>query len=190
MATRRTKTPKAPEIPPRVVLGFDPGTSAACVALSLVTDSARFWRIRPKRLDGFPVMDLALMARTFKVPPVAFVEHLQGRGRGWSATANFSLGAMCGGVVTSMRQYGWDVRLVRPQAWQKVVHQFAGQQPGNGTAKERSLAAYRTLFPDEPLPLNQVGDPEHNTIDALLIAFYGVLSLGVEPREWIFNKGR
>lgn len=185
--------------PPRVVLAYDPGVEGALVALSLVTDHARFWRVRPQRLDGFPVMNLRWICQAFAPGsvPVVYVEHVMGRG-GWSAGSNFSFGAIAGAAISLMREYGWEVKLVRPQVWQAAVFAAADAKApvwremwgtGKTTSKEKTLAAYRTLFPSQPLPLNQVGEPEHNTIDALLLAYYGVMEAGCTGRDWRFQKG-
>lgn len=174
--------------PPRVVLGWDPGSEGAAVALSLVSEGARFWRVRPKRLQKFPVVDFAPIRQAMASPPVCFVEHVQGRG-GWSAQSNFGFGAITGAGISLMRSYGWEVRLVKPRVWQDRVLESLGVLAIDGTPKEKMLAVYRALFPANPLPLNQAGEPENNTIDALLIAYYGVLVLGAEPQGWDFKKG-
>lgn len=169
---------------PKIVLGIDPGSEGSLVALSLVNNSAKAWQFRPERIDGFPVANLMWITQAFKSPPLCFVEKLHGRvaqpGK-WTGD-NFKLGAISGGIISALRAYGWDLRLVPPQTWQRAMHDGYGL-PGEGP-KERSLAAYRRLFPHDPLPRSRYGNLDHNMVDAMLIAAYGVVELGEEIRPW------
>lgn len=167
-----------------VVVGIDPGSEGYAVALSLYTDQARVARIVSTKYRHIPVVDLSGIARRIKVPAVCWIEGVRGRG-GWSATSNFSFGAYAGGAASVALTYGWDLRSATPQEWQAGVH-----IPAPGKAKERSLATYHSLYRHDPLPRKRGGGLDHNAVDALLIATYGVLCLGMPIRRWVFKGGR
>lgn len=165
-----------------VVVGIDPGSEGYIVALSLHTDQARVARIASTKFRGVPVVDLSGIARTIKVPAVCWIEGVHGRG-GWSATSNFSFGAYTGGAASVALQLGWELKSATPQEWQAGVHVVAP-----GKAKERSLATYHSLYAHDPLPRKRSGVLDHNAVDALLIATYGVRCLGLPLRRWVFRR--
>lgn len=164
----------------KVVLGLDPGSEGAAVALSLVSDSAKAWRLPGAKLDGFPIADLSRIRDAFKVPPLCFMEKVSAETK-WGKSG-FAFGARAGGMASLLASFGWETHMVHPHKWQALFH------PGHqGDAKARSLAAYRVMFPDAPLPKNAAGRDDHNVLDAFLIAVYGAMSLGHRPRKWRFG---
>lgn len=172
---------------PVVVLGVDPGTTGYVVALSLVHDVGRVYPLRVRRYGRLTALDLSGLVKVLAGKEVlVVVEEVCGRG-GWGAHSNFTFGATAGGVVSAALAVGWGVVSVLPTTWQAPLHypEDAGEKP-----KERTLRAYQRLFPGGALPLSRQGTTDHNAIDALLIAWWGVTRLlGLAPRPWKLTKG-
>lgn len=173
---------------PTVVIGVDPGVEGIFVALSLVHDEGRIWPMTVRRLGRLTAIDMtAIIASLAGAEVLLLIEEVCGRG-GWGAQANFTFGAVAGGVISAALGAGWRVSSITPMMWQEVVHAPADAhcQP-----KERTLRAYRRIFPGEPLPKTRQGNTNHNAIDALMVSFYGVtVLLGSAPRRWRIAKGR
>lgn len=172
----------------RVVVGFDPGTNACLVALPVESDAARIFPVRFKRGEHSGGIMLADVTPAFKAVkkearPLLVAEAVQGRG-GWSAGSNFSFGYTYGGIMLAAHSHGWDLMKVTPQNWQRYLH----DPEDSKDAKTRSALAYARLFPHDPLPRNRLGKLDHNAIDALLIAYWGITHLGLPTRRWHFGK--
>ncbi len=165
-----------------VVVGIDPGSTGIAIALSLQTDMARMISIRSTKVRGLPVVDLSHIAEIIKVPVLCYIEAVKGRGH-WGATSNFAFGAYAGGAASAALAHGWEVKASPPQEWQAAVH-----VPSPGKAKERSLATYNSLYKHDPIPMRKRAKVhDHNAIDAMLIATYGVYCLGLPLRRWVFK---
>jgi len=171
------------------IAGIDPGRSGAIVVLDM--ESRKAWD-HSFSYDGEKVLDgLALLAFLLKTKPdVLLMEKVIGRG-GWNATTNFSLGSSFGQIAQVVRLFRSShesiFRLVEPKKWTTLLHEGLDKKL---EAKERSLLAYAQLFPHAPLKVGpRSGKIDHNVLDALLIAVYGVMKFGKgSMQRWTFEK--
>jgi hypothetical protein len=172
------------------ILAFDPGSRGVAVAASLHTDGARIFPLKFKKGEEHSYLHEPKSLRAAfdcfaaSAYPLVVVEAVRGRG-GWSAQSNFSFGVTVGAIVGMAAARDLRVVSVEPQTWQKAI----AAEGAKGGQKDRSLAAYRRIFPHEPLPPRKDGTIDHNAIDALLIAYWGAVFLGREPPPWCFPKG-
>ena len=145
-------------------IGIDPGGSG-----SIAIISPRGVKVMPIPWED-KVLQWEKVYKLFKSPPKAvYIEQVQGRG-GWAAQANFSFGSSYGQLLMAIKLSRWNMVMVRPQAWQKLIH--AGIKAK--TAKEKTRLAYARFCPDDILPRNRNNILNHNDMDALMIGIYGL----------------
>lgn len=171
-----------------IVAGIDPGKSGA-VAVAYY-DLRRFY-VRSLVFDTDGILDLHKLVSDIApakdtsnpIPDHVYIEAVHGRG-GWSATANYTFGSVNGQILSCLRHHVCrPVSMIQPQKWQRSFF----QEKDKGTKpKEKSLAYALGVFPDEA---NKLVGKNHNKIDALLIATYGlqsILGLEINPKDWQF----
>lgn len=158
------------------VLGVDPGGDGGFVLLDMEASSAEF--LVTTTLDETINFKPIIEWLTIRKPIIkyCFLEHVSPIFRS-AASSTFKFGRNFGQVEGILATMGIDYTLVRPKAWQKVVHddnELVSKVP----AKARSYNSMKKLyskFSGEMIRL--AGDQakyEHNgLIDALLIAEYG-----------------
>lgn len=188
-------TSKNMEISAMKIGGIDPGKNGACVVLDDSSNSA--WQFRFKyRNDEMLVFDWCNFVR--KVQPDIFVIEELSAGRGdvrsgkWAPSTMFKLGLVYGQAIAAVALTGVPYYMARPVRWQKRVCDVADVNRKGRTAKESSGDAYANLFPHAPIPVSTRNGspcaPNHNIVDALLIATMGVLEYGngnINP--WVFE---
>jgi hypothetical protein len=152
-------------------VGIDPGKLGYISVLDTDNHTVYLSRIF---FDKNNTLDQKKMVNVLDQFPVClvFLEQIKGRG-GWGATQTFNMGFLYGQVYSIVSRY--PHRLIAPQTWQKVIH--SSIKP-TITAKERSRAAYRQLFPNGGLPENKRSIVDNNLLDAFLISVYGAYTFG------------
>lgn len=96
---------------------------------------------------------------------------------GGSAKANWSFSR--GKTILEVLTIAYDLpfTMVRPKAWQKVVHQGI---PRLDTAKQMTLLAVKRLYPDVDLRKTERSKKPHDgTYDALAMAHYCKVTYGI-----------
>jgi hypothetical protein len=159
------------------VAGIDPGRKGCLVVVDTATTKGHAYKLaydKAGHLDCVGLVEFLTLAK----PGALIIEKVSGF-RGSGATQTFSFGFACGelnAVVTSWAShYHASLVYVLPQSWQKVVHVGTPQKE---TAKDKSLLAYKRLFPHQPFARGAKGGKvDDNLVDALLIATYGVLKI-------------
>jgi hypothetical protein len=118
-------------------------------------------------------------------PDLVVIEKIHGRG-GWGATQNFNFGFLLGQLLTIIREQFLSFTYISPVKWQNLVAKGIGKS--NVRGKERTLIAYRNLFPSNPLPeKNQKIDD--NLLDAFMISIAGHLENGsLDNYNFILNR--
>lgn len=166
------------------LLGVDPGKNGAAVVLDTKEPLGWFYKFR-FHFDGL------LDKESFKWfvedhhIDMILLEKVQGRGN-WAATNNFNFGAVFGQTWLAVSCLKKPYLLVRPQQWQKKIHEGI---EGKLSPKEKSACAYRNLFPHKPLPAGPRGGGVHDgVLDALLIAYYGVIKQKKQLLPWIIEE--
>lgn len=158
------------------VIGIDPGGKGAAVALSskgAETSAIRLPFDKQKQLDIRTWWD---WANSWAKPgDLILLEKPSVGGGNWGKTQIFNFGHVCGQINMAARMTGSAVRLVPPQAWQKMIHEGVN---GNLKAKDRTMVAYKQFFPDNPMVPPKCRKADDNAVDALMLAVYGVLKYG------------
>ena len=164
------------------IAGIDPGKQGAIVILH--TNDTVAFKYKLKYPDGDlchnSVHDILSLHR----PGLIIIEKVQGF-KGASATSTFNFGYAVGQLNLAVRASNIPYKLITPQRWQKELH--VGIK-GSLSAKERTMAAYRQMFPHEPIPKGPRGGKiDDNVLDAFVIAVYGVIKYGNRIiRKWEF----
>jgi hypothetical protein len=173
-----------------IVVGIDPGKKGALVRLCADSNDASLDSLEFSK-DGVLNFKRFKSFITDNAPNRGLIvlEQLHGRGNSanakWGANQVFSFGMVYGQILLSSRALGWAVKLVPPQTWQKMFH--VGTK---GTAKERTMIAYQSMFPGEPIPRSARGKLDDNAVDAWMIAVYGVLKFGGgRLQQWSVTNG-
>jgi len=167
-----------------LICGIDPGLTGYAVTLSTTTTKAY---ILPLSVNKDKAFDSKLLRRFLfdHKPDLVVLEKPIGRGIG-RATAIYNQGVIYGQIWESIKLM--PHRRVDPKAWQKLLHE--GISP-KIDAKARSLISYQQLWPHEPIPKKTLKTKEvdHNAIDAMLMATYGVLKFGDDKsiKRWVFT---
>jgi len=166
-----------------IIVGIDPGKKGYCV---LIDTSSTTMEKAPIEFDKAGMLDEAKLVSFLDSRQVnmILIEKVGGR-VGWGASQVFNFGFGYGQIRQVVARYPHT--LVPAQTWQKVIH--AGISP-KLPAKERSLLAYKQLYPNGPIQLEgKQSKLNDNLIDALLIATYGVLKFDrCCIRPWQFSK--
>lgn len=90
---------------------------------------------------------------------------------GQGVSSMFSFGYNAGAIEGCISALAWPYQLVRPQAWQKMMHVgiHSAVDP-----KVKSLMAAKRLFPKETfLATSRSSKPHDGIVDAVLMAEYG-----------------
>ena len=103
-------------------------------------------------------------------PDLIITEKVQGRG-GWGATQTFSFGSTCGQIWYAVSDY--QLMFVLPRSWQGIVCKGI---PLMKKAKDRTVTAYASLFPKNPLNLMLNKNFDTNILDAFMISIYGQIT--------------
>lgn len=154
-----------------IFVGIDPGKNGCLAAYNPITHAVHYSFLVFDKNNTLDQRQLRSVLDTFN-DSMVFMEKLRGRA-GLGATQTFNMGYLYGQVYSVVANYSH--RLVPAQTWQKSIH--AAIKP-TLSAKERSQAAYRQLFPKGGLPETKRGLVENNLLDAFLIAIYGALEVG------------
>jgi hypothetical protein len=159
------------------ICGIDSGKSGAMVCLNDQNSQAIYARFK---FDKQNILDAKAMSQFLYEmdPDMVVMEKVSGRS-GHGATQTFNWGFIVGQQTLIALEHA--VKFVTPQAWQKICH--AGVSPSL-TAKERSMVAFNNTNPNNPLG----SKPNHNVVDAFLIALYGVEMWGTMATYWTFEK--
>lgn len=89
----------------------------------------------------------------------------------WGVSGSFKFGLYCGMIEGVLSAFAARYQLVKPKAWQKIMHQ--GTSP-DIKPKERSLQVSERLFRGNAfLETPRCKKPHDGMIDAALIAEYG-----------------
>lgn len=119
-------------------------------------------------------LDFHLLAKILKdwAPDIrkAYLEHVHAMPKQGVASM-FKFGKVFGGVQGVLATLGIPFELVRPQAWQKVMHQGT---PASANTKDRSRLAFARLFPGvNALASDRSRVPHDGMVEAALMAEYG-----------------
>jgi len=147
------------------VVGIDPGKNGC---LCLIDSKNNFIKFKKLVFNKSNILDKSPLLNFLKNenPDLVVMEKVQGRG-GWGATQSFNFGLVCGQIMATASDY--PMVFPPPQTWQAVS--CRGVAKGAGDAKERTLSAYRTMFPKNPLLLKKTYDKDR--LDSFMIALYG-----------------
>lgn len=166
-----------------IVIGIDPGATGALAAIEFNSGEVKLlWDIDLERTSEMlgPLSDLML---DYPGKPLAIIEHQQYMakgGRAQGAKSAFALGVGYGFWKGFFDAFGAEVKVVRPQVWQK--YHF-----GSGTVisdpKERSIRRATHIFPKVRLIAKGGRVPRHGRADALLIAAFGVAIVEARLRK-------
>lgn len=181
-----------------IIVGIDPGKKGAIVAVNTANDQGYYLPLAYS-LDGLLEWDPIKSLFDKLKPERVYLEKSQGRGgagpgtkkkgaAGWSATGTHNQGEYYGQIRFAVgRVLGSPFSLVDPQRWQAIAHE--GIKKDGLTAKQRSLIAYKNLFPVPAIPSGpKGGKPGDGIIDALLITVYGIEKNGKSIRPWRLVK--
>ena len=102
------------------------------------------------------------------------IEHVHAM-PGQGVTSMFSFGYTCGAIEAGVISMGWRYSLVRPQTWQKALHE--GVDKSRFDSKQRSLIVAQRLFPGENWIPPRGKKPHDGLIDAALLCEYGRRSI-------------
>lgn len=163
------------------IAGTDPGKTGICICLDTDTSQGFIHKFQYNDDNG---LDLgrwfAFIQQTD--PQLIFLERVSGHAKSgsWSPSTLFKLGFSAGQINAAVAMTGKPFRLVSPQKWQKFIHVGIEGE----SAKDKSMTAYRQFAPHNPIP--QKGkNPNHNIVDAFLIAMFGILNTpNGENRKW------
>jgi len=173
------------------IIGIDSGKNGAAVGLDTVSGHGTTYRLKYDKTGILMGRDLFDWLKA-QDPQTVLVEAVRGRGgpdSPWGATHNFRFGWFYGQLIQVLDLCLFPYRRVEPKVWQRMIHEGIG---GKLKPKDRSIIAYRQLFPHDPLPRHpKAKGPHDGTLDALLIAHYGVVRLaGNEVKKWTFPGGK
>lgn len=166
------------------IAAIDPGKTGICVCLD--TESGDGF-IHKFKFNDENAIDLGRWFHFVGLtnPEMFILERVAGHAKSgsWSPSTLFKLGFSAGQINAAVAMTGKPFRLVAPIKWQKFIH--VGIEADS--AKQKSMIAYRQFAPHNPIP--QKGkNPNHNIVDAFLIAMFGVLTIanGVN-KKWVLK---
>lgn len=158
-------------------IGIDPGSRGG---VALIMRSGEILRLETmpavaSRFNPASFIDLlreiAEQASWHEEPiDLVTIEHVHAM-PGQGVTSMFSFGYTCGAIEAGVAAMGWRYNMVRPQTWQKVLHE--GVDKSRFDAKQRSLIVAQRLFPKENWIPPRGKKPHDGLIDAALICEYG-----------------
>lgn len=179
--------PLCPKKPPKgtYVMGIDPGFGGAFV----VTDGGIYFRYEMmptigegdyRRIDFIGATRILRSFLDDHWAPQIFLERAIPMAMG--AKGAFSYGRGFEALILAIETAGIAFTLIEPSKWTKEMHQGIS---ADLKAKAKSLIAVKRLFPKlvEQLPLRPKGGIHDGPIDALLIAAYGLRTLGRNHSE-------
>jgi hypothetical protein len=146
------------------IIGVDPGKNGWLTLTDSVDGLVKFKKLifnKSNLIDKKIVLNFIESVS----PDLIVCEKVMGRG-GWGATQSFNFGFICGQIFGCFSDY--QTVFVPPQSWQAVVCRGIIK---TGTAKERTLATYQTLFPGNPLQFKKSAN--HDLLDSFMISIYG-----------------
>ena len=150
------------------IMAIDPGLNGA---ICLMNDRGHYIFLKPMPKTEKGEVDyehLAWILATYNVSKV-FLEKAQPMTK-QGVSSMFNYGKHFGILIGLLTAFKIPFHLVPPQAWTRKMHVV----PKQGSAKEKSLAAARRLFPDESfLATARSRVPHDGMVDAALIAEYG-----------------
>jgi hypothetical protein len=112
-----------------------------------------------------------LIASGENLCPVAYVEEVPSFcGKMIPSSRSFVLGKHYGFTLGALQALGYEVRLVRPQAWQKAVGMARTKGMGQTAWKNKLKGEAQRRFPDLKITLK--------TSDALLVLAHGLSEIG------------
>jgi Holliday junction resolvasome RuvABC endonuclease subunit len=157
------------------IVGFDPGKHGFAVISNNTTSKFSACEFEFDATNLLNLEKLKSFLAKYQ-PDVAIIEKIQGRG-GWGATQNFSFGFVYGQIISAVRAYQIPIQFMTPVAWQGII--CKGIKKEGIKQKERTLIAYRNLFPSSPLPekKDKIND---NLLDAFMISIAGHIKFGNE----------
>jgi len=147
------------------VVGIDPGKNGCACLIDSKNNLIKYKKLVFNKANMLDRPQLDNWLREIN-PNLIVMEKVQGRG-GWGATQSFNFGLICGQIMGSVSEY--PTVFPPPQTWQAVSCRCI--MKGASDAKERTLAAYRTMFPKNPLGLKKTYDKDR--LDSFMIALYG-----------------
>lgn len=153
----------------RSIFGVDPGISGG------------WWQLNFEKLKnggsgrGIFKAGYSDFRAAVQLNDLVFVEHVGSFRRDSPMTA-FRLGEEFGRIQGIVETIGAELRLIRPQVWQKWAHGTIAPGPIElpSCPKARSLLAARSLFPTESfLATARSRVPHQAIVDAACLAAYG-----------------
>lgn len=169
-----------------LVVGFDPGKQGFMCAFD--TESCRARLVKLTYKEG--ILDFRPIERIFKrKPDFVYIEKLMDGKQGGnsniqSKSSGFLMGFYYGQLRQAISRTGWDYRLVHPRTWQAMIH----IQKKEGSAKQRTIDAYKHYYPHLPIQPSRFGNFNDNKVDAMMIATYAVLIEGFGVKRWEFPE--
>lgn len=170
------------------IAAIDPGKNGRCVVVWAGHEMA--WEHKFRWTDDGN-LDLGgwFKFTTIVCPSIIFIEQVAGHHRSggttrWSPSTLFKLGDVFGQIRAAAAMTGKPCRFVSPQKWQKHIHSgITGD-----TAKQKTETAYSKFYPSNPIPARNGCKPNHNTVDALMIATWACFELKMEINQWRFQR--
>lgn len=166
-----------------LICGIDPGKTGYLVKLCTGSNWAKKLKLE---FDKDGVLDYQTVNDFLFEDDINLIllEKISGRG-GFGATQTFNSGSAFGQIKLLLSMSKLRHRMVLPSKWQDLIHE--GVSP-KLKPKERSYIAYKQLLPHGPIRMTRGGNVDHNLVDALLIAVYGVFKYGrSELKAWTFQ---
>jgi hypothetical protein len=165
-----------------IITAIDPGKTGFLVELNSDTKTAKTMRL-PFRPDEILCYRTIRANFDLKTADMVILEKVSANPR-WGTSACLTFGKTVGQIQMLISTANFFE--ISSKTWQKVMHLgFSDSME----SKEKSLAAFYRINPDYPTKPK----PDHNMIDAFLMADYGLRKNGVMvSQEWRFEhvKGR
>lgn len=158
-------------------VGIDPGSRGGVAIVSRAGEILRLEsmpavaaRFNPQAFISL-LKDIVEQSSWHEEPiDLAVIEQV-GAMPGNGVCAMFSFGYCAGAIEAGVAAMGWRYNMVRPQGWQKVLHE--GVDKSRFDAKQRSLIIAQRIFPKETWIPPRGKKPHDGLIDAALLAEYG-----------------
>lgn len=153
----------------RRILGIDPGITGGLVIIdekALIIEATPIPTYDGKIID---LKELNFFLNEFK-PTEAYIEHVSAMPK-QGVVSMFNFGRTFGMLEAAIAAKNIPYQLLRPQAWQKVMH--VGVEKSIDS-KARSLIIFKRLYPTTDLKASGRCRKDHDgMVDALMIALYG-----------------
>ncbi len=159
-----------------LIIGIDPGKSGGLAVLDGMKVSTLVNTPTSKEgIRGYDIEQMVALLSNYEPHKVTvFMEKVGGApigGNRKGAQGMFSFGLGVGVWMGIIETLGFNLVLVTPQAWKKVMFRKTGYD------KKASVIMAKELFPNADLKPGRKRVDDHNLAEALLIAFYGRLQL-------------